>query len=262
MNDATKSRAFPDKALLEQVRSRKWFYEFELPDGTRTECYVPPGVEGVHTTRLAMLEAALERRFGKDLSGLSAVDLACHEGWFAFHLARRGAAPVLGLDMRQSHISDATLMARAMGIATFSGRVIDIENARTEEVGAHDITLMLGLLYHLENPMRALRLARAVTRKALYIETQVVPHMSGVIDWGSYVFQRHMVGVFGIVDETGETHAPEAGASGICLAPSIESLEWLLRKVGFTTVERLAPPAGGYEQHVAHKRVMFAAYVD
>lgn len=252
----------PDMALLEQVRSRKWFYEFELPDGTRTESYVPRGVEGVHTTRLAMLEEALERRFGKDLSGLTAVDLACHEGWFAFHLAQRGATPVLGLDVRPSHVTDAALMARAMGIGTFSARVLDIENASAEEVGTHDVTLMLGLLYHLENPVRALRLARAVTRKALYIETQVVPHMSGVVDWGSYVFQRRMVGVFGIVDEIGETHAPEAGTGGICLAPSIESLEWMLKKVGFGTVERLTPPPDGYEQHVAQKRVMFAAYVD
>lgn len=252
----------PDLALLEQVRSRKWFYEFELPDGTRTQSYVPPGVEKVHTTRLAMLQDGLERHFGKDLSGLAAVDLACHEGWFAFHVAQRGAASVLGLDMRESHVADAALMARAMGIGNFSARLLDIESASAQDIGVHDITLMLGLLYHLENPVRALRLARAVTRKALYIETQVVPHMSGVVDWGSYVFQRQMVGVFGIVDEIGEGHAPEAGAGGICLAPSIEALEWLLKKVGFARVERLNPPADGYEQHVAQKRVMFAAYVD
>ena len=254
------ARPSPDTTLLDQVRSRKWFYEFALPDGTRTECYMPPGVEKVHTTRLAMLEGALERRFGGDLSGLTAVDLACHQGWFALHLAQRGAK-VLGLDLRQAHVTDAGLMARAMGIEAFSARVLDIEKAGSEEIGTHDITLMLGLLYHLENPVRALRLAREVTRKALYIETQVVPHMSGMVDWGSHVFQRRMIGVFGIVDELGETHAPEAGAGGICLAPSIESLEWLLKKVGFANVERLDPPADGYEQHVGQKRVMFAAYV-
>jgi len=31
--------------------------------------------------------------------------------------------------------------------------------------------------------------------------------------------------------------------------------------VGFAEVERLDPPADGYEQHVGQKRVMFAAYV-
>jgi len=47
--------------------------------------------------------------------------------------------------------------------------------------------------------------------------------MSGVVDWGAYTFQRHMVGAFGIIDETEETHAPEASTPGICLAPHIEA---------------------------------------
>ena len=197
--------------------------------------------------------------FGPDLSGVTAVDLACHEGWFALQLARRGAT-VLGLDVRQAHVDDALLIARAMGARSFTARTFDIDEGRAQDIGVHDVTLMLGLLYHLENPVRALRLARAVTRKALFIETQVVPHMAGMVDWGSYAFQRRMIGVFGVVDELGEEHAPEAGTGGICLAPSIEALEWMLRKVGFEHVERIPPPDDGYEQHVGNKRVMFAAY--
>ena len=49
---------------------------------------------------------------------------------------------------------------------------------------------MLGLLYHVENPVGALRLARALTRRACVIETQVTPNMTGVVDWGAYTFQR------------------------------------------------------------------------
>jgi hypothetical protein len=71
-----------------------------------------------------------------------------------------------------------------------------------------------------------------------------------------------MIGNFGIVDETDEIHAPEAAVRGICLAPSIEALEWLLKRVGFARVERLLPPADGYEQLVGHKRAMFAAHVN
>ena len=73
-----------------------------------------------------------------------------------------------------------------------------------------DVTLMLGLLYHVENPVGALRLARALTRRACVIETQVTPNMTGVVDWGAYTFQRQMVGSFALIDETAETHAPEA----------------------------------------------------
>ena len=166
------------------------------------------------------------------------------------------------MDQRDSHLADTTLMARVAGATTLRLHKCDIEDARPEEIGTHDVTLMLGLLYHLENPVRALRLARAITRKVFVIETQVVPHASGIVDWGARIFRRPMVGCFGIIDETEETHANEASTHGICLAPSIEALAWLLKRVGFSRVERLEVPADGYEQLAEHKRAMFAAYVD
>jgi hypothetical protein len=251
-----------EPATLERVRARQWFYEFDLPDGTRTKSTLPAGVESIHTTRLAMMEAALDRAVGNDCSRLTAVDLACHQGWFALHLARRNFASILAVDARAEHLADTQLMADVLGVRTLEPRQLDIEEARAEQIGTHDVTLMLGLLYHLENPVRALRLARAVTRRVLVIESQVVPHLSGFVDWGSWRFQRPMVGNFGIIDETDEVHAPEAAIRGICLAPSVETLEWLLRRVGFARVERIAPPHGGNEQLVGHKRAMFAAYVE
>ena len=32
-------------------------------------------------------------------------------------------------------------------------------------------------------------------------EVQVVPHLSGMVDWGSYEFVRPLKGCFGIIDE-------------------------------------------------------------
>lgn len=251
----------PDAATLERIRNRPWFYEFALPDGTRTASHLPPGVEKIHQTRLQLLDRALDEAVGSDCSKLTAVDLACHQGWFALQLARRNFREIVGVDARDEHLADARLMADVLGVKSFRTQKADLEDAKPAEFGTYDVTLMLGLLYHLENPVRVLRLARALTRKVMVIETQVVPHMSGIVDWGSWQFQRHMVGAFGIIDETEETHASEASVHGICLAPSIETLEWLLKRVGFARVQRLLPPPDGYEQLVAHKRVMFAAYV-
>ncbi|MGZ5034705.1 MAG: class I SAM-dependent methyltransferase [Usitatibacter sp.] len=251
-----------DKALLDRVRAKEWFYEFDLPDGTRTKSYLPAGVEKIHDTRLKLMEKALDEAVGSDCSALTAVDLACHQGWFAMHLAKRGFREIVGVDGRDEHLSDARLMAGILGVKSFRTLKLNLEEAHAADIGEHDVALMLGLLYHLENPVRALRLARAVTRRTLIIESQVVPHMSGVVDWGAYTFQRHMVGAFGIIDETDETHANEAGIHGICLAPSIEALEWLLKRVGFARVERLLPPDDGYEQLVGQKRAMFAAHVE
>lgn len=250
-----------DAKLLADAQSRQWFYEFDLPDGSRTKSYLPAGVEKVHDTRREMLDSALETQLGRNYSTLTVVDLACHQGWFALHLAKSGFQRVLCVDERESHLDDTRLMADLAGVKNMVLKRCDLEDASATDIGVHDVTLMLGLLYHLENPVRALRLARAVTRKILVIETQVVPHMGGMVDWGSYLFRRPLMGVFGVIDETGETHANEASARGICLAPSIETLEWMLRRVGFGNVQIVSVPENGYEQLTGKKRVMMVASV-
>jgi hypothetical protein len=206
-----------------------------------------------------MLLAALEPVVCGNWPGHSVIDVACHQGYFASHLARKGC-DVLGIDARLEHVADTQLVAKAYGLPNLRAAQHDINILRPEELGQFDITLMLGLLYHVENPVGTIRLARALTRKACVIETQVVPNMTGVVDWGSYRFQRPLVASFGIIDETAETHAPEASTTGICVTPSYEALLFLLRKLGFGRVERIPVPEGGYEQLASGKRVMVLAY--
>src|SRR3954471_20751905 len=137
-----------DAASLEAIRARPWFYEFELPDGTRTTSHLPPGVEKIHETRLALLEQALDRSIGRDASKLTAVDLACHQGWFAMHLAKRNFRSILGVDARDEHLADARLMAAGLGVKPCRALRAALEAAQAADIGVHDVTLMLGLLYH------------------------------------------------------------------------------------------------------------------
>ena len=88
-------------------------------------------------------------------------------------------------------------------------------------------------------------------------------HVSSVatsmLDYGHHTFVKPIIGSFAIVDETDETHGPETSTTGICLVPSLDALTWILRKVGFASVEVLPVPADGYEQLRFGKRVMVAA---
>ena len=61
---------------------------------------------------------------------------------------------------------------------------------------------MLGLIYHLENPVGAIRKAHALCKDVCLIETQVAPNLSGQLDWGNYTFVKPMMGSFAIIDET------------------------------------------------------------
>ena len=158
-------------------------------------------------------------------------------------------------------MEDSSLIADIYGLQGLSFEQGDIHALDARALGQFDVVLMMGLLYHLENPVGALRTCRALCRKLCLIETQIVPGMTGWVDYGGYQYVRPLKGSFGIIDETGDTHGPEASITGICLVPSLEALTWILEKVGFSQVSVLEPPADAYEQLLHHKRVMVAAQV-
>lgn len=248
-------------SLIEQAHARQWFYAYELPDGSTTPTSHGSDIQAIHDTRWRMLDRCVGERLGADRGGLTALDLASHQGWFAVQLARAGFGRVLGIDARASHVEDSSLIRDIYGLDQLAFRQGDVHALDAQDPGAFDLVLMLGLLYHLENPVGALRACRELCRGLCIIETQIVPGMTGFVDYGSYRFVRPLKGSFGIIDETGETHGPEASITGICLVPSLEALVWILHKVGFARVDVLQPPEDAYEQLKYHKRVMVAAQV-
>jgi len=249
-----------DPEIKQQIHQRHWFYRFDLPDGSQTPSYLPASAQQVHATRLEMVERVLNPLLA-DHGGLSALDLASHQGWFSLKAAAMGCASVTGLEPRASHVDDARLMANASGAQNVRFVQSDIQNIDSTDIEPADIVLMLGLIYHLENPVAAIRTARAYCRRVCLIETQVGPHLSGMLDWGSHEFVRPIQGCFTVIDETEETHGGEASTEGICLAPSAETLLWIMQKVGFVDVAMVSPPADAYEQHRHGKRVLAVGWV-
>lgn len=247
-----------EQALLDKI----WFYRFQLPSGRVTRTYDDGALDAIHDTRLAMLQSVLRARFGDNLAGRNAIDIACHQGWFATQLAQAQADDVLAIDARAEHVADTTLVRDTLNLKNLRVAQGDVHALDASKLGTFDVVLMLGLIYHLENPVGALRQARALTRQVCLVETQIVPGMNGMVDYGSYRFVRPLKGSFGIIDETEETHGPETSTTGICLVPSLEALFWILRKVGFARVELVPPPENAYEQLRYGKRVMVAGYVD
>jgi tRNA (mo5U34)-methyltransferase len=213
-----------------QALAKTWFYPFRLPSGGTTPTYGTGELDAIHHTRSAMLETALQAEFGSERSALSAVDLACHQGWFSAQLAQSGFGRVIGVDARPEHIADAGLIRDALRLPQIELVERDVHAVTAQDLGTHDLVLCFGLIYHLENPVGALRVARALSKRLC-------------------------------IDETGETHGPEASTTGICLVPSVEALVWIMDRIGFRRVEVLPVPEDGYEQLVHRKRVMVAGWV-
>lgn len=254
-----------DHQLRDRIAARDWFYEFDLPGELVAPCRTPRHVAPIHTTRLEMLWRAIdgyvEQRGG--WGEMSAIDIASHQGYYSTHLARRGARSVLGIDARAEHVADAELIRQAYGLGNLRFEQHDIYDVDPGQLGTFDVVVCYGLLYHVENPVGLLRLCRQLIGKAggvCVVETQVVPNLSGPVDWGSYEYVKPLKGVMGLIDESDELQVPEASTTGICMAPSLEGLVWMMQRIGFQDVVQIPARDDAYEQHRFGKRVVVAGY--
>ena len=242
--------------------AKEWFYPFVLPNGQTVPSTHQHQLDLIHDTRTQMMNDFIHRHFGSlDDKKLEAIDLACHQGWFSSQLVTLGFDKVLATDARDTHIADARLIFNALDqsgeIRTLQS---DVHSLDTTALGKFDLVLCFGLIYHLENPIGALRKAFELCKNVCLIETQIAPGQSGMVDYGSYRFVKQIEASFVVIDETHETHGAEASTQGICLIPNLDGLIWILGKIGFSRVEAVPVPADGYEQLLYGKRAMLAAY--
>lgn len=239
-----------------------WFYEFDLGAYGRTASQLPSDIQRIHTTRLEMVTRAVDAHFGPRLPQIRCVDMGCHEGYYSVAMVRKGVREVLGIDVREDNLRKARFVADALGLSSIEYRQGNCEMLDPHALGRYELCLFLGILYHLENPMLALRKMAAITTELCVIETQVADEVEGSVEWGAREWTRPYQGVLALIDESGEFDAgnQETGASPLATCPSPKALASMLRHAGFARVEWIAPPPDAYEQHRRGKRVVCAAY--
>jgi ubiquinone/menaquinone biosynthesis C-methylase UbiE len=239
-----------------------WFYEFDLGPYGRTVSSLPPEVLPIHETRLQMVDQVVEGYFGSRLRGIRCLDVGCHEGYYSVAMARKGMREVRGVDVRESSLTKAAFVRDALGLDNLSFEQHNCEELRLEDPRPFELTLFLGILYHLENPMLCLRNVSRLTGEICVIETQVVDEVEGYAEWGAREWTRRYHGVLALIDESPEFHDrnTEAGATPLATCPSPAALHAMLKHAGFRRSEIVEPPAGAYEQHQRRKRVVAVAY--
>lgn len=239
-----------------------WFYRFQFGSGLETTPSVPSAVVDIFDTRLRMVMAAVDAHFGARLREIECLDIGCHEGFYSLAMARRGVRKVVGVDAREENLRRARFVAEAMGVGGILYRQGRVESVAADLGRAFELTLFLGLLYHVEDPMRCLRQVAAVTGELCIVETQVIDEVEGFAEWGAREWTRPYQGVLALIDETGEFDAGnrETGVSPMAACPSPKALLFMLKQAGFRRAEILVPPPGAYEQHARAKRVVCAAW--
>ncbi|MDQ1509966.1 MAG: tRNA (mo5U34)-methyltransferase [Actinomycetota bacterium] len=211
-----------------------------------------------------------------DLATRSVLDIGSWDGWFSFRAEREGAARVVALDhyvwsldlpRQQAYWRDCrergitpepyheqpelwhpdTLPGKAgfdLAHSTLESRVepvvADFMTTDLDALGAFDIVLYLGVLYHVEEPLTALRRVREVTKSLAVIESEAL-----AVEGQSRPLWEFVPGA-------------EVNADiGNWWIPTSEGLHSLCRAAGFREVETVVGPPDGIERYrlVVHASV-------
>ena len=242
-----------------------WWHSVDLGD------HVSPGHKSSE-----LLEREWSNLRLPELSGCSVLDVGCWDGWFSFRAEREGAARVVALDhyvwsldlpRQQAYWRDCrdlgrtpkpyheqselwhpdTLpgkagfdLAHAMLASRVEPVVADFMTADLDLLGQFDVVLYLGVLYHIEEPLTALRRLRRVTKTLAVIESEAIA----------------------IDDDTRPmwefTPGAEVNADiGNWWIPTAHGLHALCRAAGFREVHTIIGPPDGVERYrlVVHARV-------
>lgn len=146
-----------------------------------------------------------------------AVDTGCGVGFFSQTLAECGLN-VCGFDGRGENVTEAR--SRFPHIPFEQA---DIEGKAILELGQFDLVLCFGLLYHLENPLLAVRHLRGLTGKCLLLESMCLPEEKTAM----------------LLRE--EPNQEDQSLSDVAWYPSEGTLVKMLYRGGFGSVYRVIP---------------------
>jgi SAM-dependent methyltransferase len=246
--------------LDEELARGPWIYPWRLRSGDEVEL-ANAELPSIHATRAEMIEQRVREALAAAGPGARALDLACNEGWFSHRLIEWGAAHVVGLDVRKQNIARANVMRDHYGLPAdqLEFRQGDVFELDAAELGAYDVVLLLGLIYHVENPMGVLRLARGCTRGLCVVESQLTRQDAPIVHGLGQTGELHeSSGSFAIQLETGNNALASTG-SVMSLIPNRVALEQMARVAGFKTVEFATAQPEHNPQYVGGDRaVLFA----
>lgn len=237
--------------LRARVASIVWFHTIDLGNGIVTPGYSRSTIDD--------LLPAFE--------GKAVLDIGAWDGYYSFLAEKRGARHVLALDhyawgvdfakrnpyWEQCFNSEVLpdldrdltdfwdpqlggmrgfLLARDILGSNVESRVDDFATMDIEQIGPFDISLFLGVLYHLRDPLGALTRLRKVTSEVAVIETAAIDYPG--LDIGPILL--FTAGTYNQYDYSNWYFPTESAAKDLC------------RAAGFSRVETIVGPPSRPEQ--------------
>jgi SAM-dependent methyltransferase len=144
-------------------------HDILLPDGT----YTTPDTHRVRFASKTIFPPLCSLN-GGNLNGLRVLDVGCNCGGFSFLAAELGATEVVGIDVREAHIRQANALKAELGMKNVRFEVSSVEEfAHSNPKNGFDVVLLLGILYHLSDPIGTFGLLSQLVTKHVLIDSHV-----------------------------------------------------------------------------------------
>lgn len=127
----------------------------------------------LHDERLKALYRTFTILFPASIKGRRVADLGSLEGSFSLALAQKGA-DVVGFEARAKEIEKANLLKEHFELPNMNFIQTDVKEFSQERFGRFDLVLALGIIYHLDNPVRLLHQIAGATDR-LIVDTHLAP---------------------------------------------------------------------------------------
>jgi tRNA (mo5U34)-methyltransferase len=154
--------------IIELVRSINWYHSIDLGNGIIT-----PGAAGKLTNLIQTMGAF------PDVRGKSVLDIGAWDGYYSFLAEKMGAARILATDSYVwqgrvgKHSDSGFKLAQTVLKSKVESKLIDVMDIGKKTCDVFDVIQFFGVLYHLQDPMRALRNIRDVCSELLALETLI-----------------------------------------------------------------------------------------
>jgi tRNA (mo5U34)-methyltransferase len=219
-----------EEILAELKRLEPWFHRIDLGNGlyTKTESVMGEPVDhplGPWQT--------IQKLLPRELSDKTLLDVGCNAGFYAFEAKRLGAKRVLGVDGQRQHVRQGLFVRKLLGLEV-EFRRLNVYELNPRLVGQFDITLALGLLYHLKHPILALENLYQVTKELLIIETAIMPTERTPESFVHPLGEQQML-LHTLAFVENPTDAKEQVFNWFL--PGVDALKAMLRTTGFDEVD-------------------------
>lgn len=115
----------------------------------------------------------LLKSYGGLLNGLRILDVGCNCGGFSFEASKYGPKEITGIDADNKNIEQANAIKKYLGTKNVKFLKLTAEEINEGDFGKFDITILAGILYHLEDPIGVMKRISEVTTSTLLIDSHV-----------------------------------------------------------------------------------------